>query len=62
MENLDVILMVVGMFVLRIGIPFALLIVLGTLIERRQNHRQENIAQMYVLQADAQQNEQRKAA
>ena len=39
---------VIGLFMLRIGIPLILLIVVGTLIERWQTNRERKIEAMYA--------------
>lgn len=63
MEELSSVAVVVGMFLFRVGIPFVLLIILGTLIERRQQRRKEQIAQMYILRENFEEKaEQKKAA
>lgn len=51
---------IIGMFLLRIGIPFTLLIILGTLIERHQNRQRAKILEMPVQKQAS--DEQKKAA
>lgn len=53
MENLSLTLSVVVLFVLRIGIPVLLLIILGVLIDRWQTAREKQIRGRY--QSDDQQ-------
>jgi hypothetical protein len=48
MTEVGTVLTVIGMFLIRIGIPLILLIALGTLIERWQRGRENRIAAMYA--------------
>ena len=47
MQNIQLILGVALMFFLRIGLPLLLLIILGTLIDRWQTARENEIRQRY---------------
>lgn len=58
MEQLQLILSVALMFFLRIGIPVLVLIVLGALIERWQNRRDDYIRQYYAEQSTGRQYQQ----
>lgn len=48
MENFDLTVSVLVMFLIRIGIPVLLLIILGTLVERWQTAREKNIRNRYA--------------
>lgn len=47
MQDIQLVLSVAVMFFLRIGIPLLVLIVLGTLIDRWQTNRENEIRQRY---------------
>lgn len=54
MNEVLAVLSVVGLFVLRIGVPVLLLVALGILVDRWQNKRDEYIDQRYGTMTDAQ--------
>jgi hypothetical protein len=60
MNEFYAILTIFGMFLIRIGIPFTLLIILGTLIERHQTRQRANILEMPAQKQES--DEQKKAA
>lgn len=47
MQNLELVFSVVVLFLLRIGLPVLLLIILGTLIDRWQTARENEIRRRY---------------
>lgn len=47
MNEIYAILTVIGLFLLRIGLPLILLIALGTLLERHEARRRAQIKKMY---------------
>lgn len=53
MAELTSVLAVVGLFMLRIGVPVVVLITLGVFIDRWQNRRNAEIQRMYSLQTEA---------
>ncbi len=46
------ILSVTGFFLLRVGLPIILLVVLGIVVDRWQSKREERVQQMYALTQD----------
>ncbi|MCI0710904.1 MAG: hypothetical protein L0154_12150 [Chloroflexi bacterium] len=60
MDDFYAIATIIGMFLIRIGIPFTLLIILGTLIERHQNRQRAKILEMPVQKQSS--DDQKKAA
>lgn len=46
MEQVGLILSIVFMFVIRIGIPVLILVLIGTLIDRIQSRREKNLPQL----------------
>jgi hypothetical protein len=49
MAELSSVLAVLGLFMLRIGVPVVFLITLGILIDRWQSRRETNISSMYAV-------------
>ena len=48
MADVSTVLAVLGLFILRIGVPVVALISLGILIDRWQSRREEEVRNMYI--------------
>ena len=49
MDSILEVMAIAGLFLLRIGIPLVILVVLGLAIDRWQTHREEQIKEQYVV-------------
>ena len=49
MDSILEVVVIAGLFLLRIGVPLVILVILGLAIDRWQNHRDEQIKEHYVV-------------
>ena len=57
MNDIWVVLTVIGMFLVRIGIPLILLVAIGTLIERHQTRQRVEMMKIHKLYEEMEQTE-----
>jgi len=62
MNEMVAVLEVVGLFVLRVGVPLMMLVALGILIDKWQTRRNEEIKRMYQAQEGSEAGKAKKAA
>lgn len=55
MNDVIVVLTVIGLFLVRIGIPLILLVALGTMIERYQSHQHAEMMKIHKLYEEMEQ-------
>lgn len=56
------VLTIVGMFLIRIGVPLTVLIIIGTLIDRHETKQRAQVQKIYKFEQNSEQNTTDKAA